>query len=186
MDKGPLGIAPERPFRLSESRKCEEPMMTPDEIAKLPYRKNVGVMLINAAGEVFVGQRLDSDVAAWQMPQGGIDKGETPRDAALRELEEETGVAREYVRIEAESAGWIAYDLPHDIVPKIWKGRFKGQEQKWFLMRFLGTDDLVKIDQEHPEFAAWRWLPVAELPGQIVPFKRAVYEAVLAEFAPHL
>ena len=115
--------------------------MTPEDIAKLPYRKNVGVMLVNADGAAFVGQRLDSDVPAWQMPQGGIDKGETPAVAALRELEEETGVSPEFVTFIAETEGWIAYDLPHDIVPKIWKGRFKGQEQKWFLYRFqiLGT-----------------------------------------------
>ena len=157
--------------------------MTPEEIARLPYRQNVGVMLMNHAGEVFVGQRLDSEVAAWQMPQGGIDKGETPRDAALRELEEETGVSRDLVEIMAETEGWVAYDLPHDLVPKIWKGRYRGQEQKWFLMRFNGTDAEVKIDQEHPEFSAWRWIAPADLPGQIVPFKRAVYEAILTEFA---
>ena len=157
--------------------------MTPEEIARLPYRQNVGVMLMNHAGEVFVGQRLDSEVAAWQMPQGGIDKGEDPRTAALRELEEETGVSRALVEIVAETEGWVAYDLPHDLVPKIWKGRYRGQEQKWFLMRFNGTDAEVKIDQEHPEFSAWRWIAPADLPGQIVPFKRAVYEAVLTEFA---
>ncbi len=160
--------------------------MTPEEIARLPYRQNVGVMLMNHAGEVFVGQRLDSEVAAWQMPQGGIDKGEDPRTAALRELEEETGVSRGLVEIVAETEGWVAYDLPHDLVPKIWKGRYRGQEQKWFLMRFKGTDADVKIDQEHPEFSAWRWIAPADLPGQIVPFKRAVYEAVLAEFAAFL
>ena len=143
-------------------------------------------MLMNHAGEVFVGQRLDSEVAAWQMPQGGIDKGEDPRTAALRELEEETGVSRGLVEIVAETEGWVAYDLPHDLVPKIWKGRSRGQEQKWFLMRFKGTDADVKIDQEHPEFSAWRWIAPADLPGQIVPFKRAVYEAVLAEFAAFL
>jgi putative (di)nucleoside polyphosphate hydrolase len=105
--------------------------MTPEEIAKLPYRRNVGVMLVNAEGHAFVGQRLDSEVPAWQMPQGGIDKGESPKEAALRELEEETGVPASLVTVEAETEGWIAYDLPHDIVPRIWKGRFRGQEQKW-------------------------------------------------------
>ena len=160
--------------------------MTPEDIARLPYRRNVGVMLVNRDGHVFVGQRLDSDVPAWQMPQGGIDKGEDPCDAALRELEEETGVPRDLVVVEAESAGWVAYDLPHDIVPKIWKGRYRGQEQKWFLMRFLGRDDQVRIDQDQPEFSAWRWLPPADLAAQIVPFKRAVYEQVLAEFADRL
>lgn len=159
--------------------------MTPEEIAKLPYRRNVGVMLMNSDGGVFVGQRLDSEVPAWQMPQGGIDKGEDAKTAALRELEEETGVSQNLVTLVAETEGWIAYDLPHDIVPRIWKGRYKGQEQKWFLLRFHGTDDQVNIEVDHQEFSAWRWLPVAELVDNIVPFKRAVYEQVVAEFAPH-
>lgn len=160
--------------------------MTPEEIAKLPYRRNVGVMLVNADGHAFVGQRLDSEVAAWQMPQGGIDKGEDARAAALRELQEETGVSPDLVTIEAESDGWIAYDLPHDLVPRIWKGRYRGQQQKWFLMRFHGSDSDVSIDLDHPEFSEWRWLPVGELVGAIVPFKRAVYEQVVAAFADQL
>lgn len=160
--------------------------MTPEEIAQLPYRKNVGVMLMNAEGEIFVGQRLDSEVPAWQMPQGGIDKGEDAKTAALRELEEETGVSPDLVSLVAETDGWIAYDLPHDIVPRIWKGRYKGQEQKWFLFQFHGTDDQINIEVDHQEFSEWRWLPVSELVANIVPFKRAVYEQVVAEFAPHL
>lgn len=157
--------------------------MTPDEIAALPYRKNVGVMLVNEDGHAFVGQRLDSDVAAWQMPQGGIDKGEDARAAALRELEEETGVPRNLVTIEAESEGWIAYDLPNDIVPRIWKGRFRGQKQKWFLMRFHGSDTDINIALDHPEFSEWRWLPVDQLVDNIVPFKREVYAQVVAAFS---
>ncbi len=159
--------------------------MTPEDIAQLPYRKNVGVMLMNAEGGVFVGQRLDSETPAWQMPQGGIDKGEDAKTAALRELEEETGVSQDLVTLVAETEGWIAYDLPHDIVPRIWKGRFRGQKQKWFLLRFHGTDAQVNIEVDHQEFSAWRWLPVAELVDNIVPFKRAVYEQVVAEFTPH-
>jgi len=160
--------------------------MTADEIAALPYRRNVGVMLVNAAGEAFVGQRLDSDVPAWQMPQGGIDKGEDAKSAALRELEEETGVAADKGSMVAESAEWMTYDLPHEIVPKIWKGCYRGQAQKWFLMRFTGDDSDINIAVEQPEFSEWRWLPVDALVDNIVPFKRAVYEAVVAEFKPHL
>ncbi|MFY0682220.1 MAG: RNA pyrophosphohydrolase [Thalassovita sp.] len=156
--------------------------MTPEDIAKLPYRSCVGVMLANAKGEIFVGQRLDNDTPAWQMPQGGVDKGEAPRDAALRELWEETGVEPELVTIEAESETWLPYDLPHDLVPKIWKGKYRGQEQKWFLLRFNGTDQDVNIATKHPEFSEWRWLPADQLVANIVPFKRAVYEQVLQEF----
>jgi putative (di)nucleoside polyphosphate hydrolase len=156
--------------------------MTPQEIEKLPYRPCVGVMLVNGRGEVFVGQRLDQNVEAWQMPQGGVNVGEDPRDAALRELEEETGITRDLVRFEAETAGWLPYELPHDLVPRIWKGRFRGQEQKWFLLRFDGTDEQVNIQTAEPEFGAWQWLaPDAMLAG-IVPFKRDVYTRVLAEF----
>ena len=160
--------------------------MTPEEIEKLPYRPCVGVMLVNSGGQVFVGQRIDNDTAAWQMPQGGIDPGETPREAALRELGEETGVSAELVRIEAETRDWIPYDLPHDLVPKIWKGRFRGQEQKWVLMRFLGADADVNIATDHPEFSEWRWLPPDELVARIVPFKRDVYQRVLDQFGEFL
>ncbi|WP_204112942.1 RNA pyrophosphohydrolase [Shimia biformata] len=160
--------------------------MTPEEIAKLPYRRCVGVMLMNAAGHVFVGQRIDTEQPAWQMPQGGVDKGEAPRDAALRELWEETGVPADLVSVVAETADWIPYDLPHDIVPRIWKGRYRGQEQKWFLLRFHGADSDVNIATDHPEFSTWRWLPPSELVDNIVPFKRAVYAAVLEAFADHL
>ena len=161
--------------------------MSPEEIAKLPYRRNVGVMLVNADGHAFVGQRMDSEMPAWQMPQGGIDKGESPRDAALRELTEETGVTPDLVTVEAETEGWIAYDLPHDIVPRIWKGRYKGQEQKWFLLRFHGSDDQVRIDaDDHQEFSEWRWLPPDAVLAQIVPFKRDVYAQVIDAFRAHL
>ncbi len=160
--------------------------MTPEEIKKLPYRPCVGVMLVNGEGHVFVGQRIDSEVAAWQMPQGGVDEGESPREAAFRELWEETGVTADLVTVEAETQGWVTYDLPYNLVPKLWNARFRGQKQKWFLFRFHGTDSDVNIVSEHQEFSEWRWLPPKELPGAIVPFKRAVYESVLSEFAETL
>ena len=160
--------------------------MTPEEIAKLPYRPCVGVMLVNRQSEVFVGQRIDSRVSAWQMPQGGIEKGEDPREAALRELWEETGVRAERVTVVSETDRWLPYELPFDLVPKLWKGRFRGQEQKWVLMRFHGSDHDVNIQTEHPEFSKWRWLPAADLVDNIVPFKRDVYTAVLDAFADHI
>ncbi|MGJ8615864.1 MAG: RNA pyrophosphohydrolase [Sulfitobacter sp.] len=160
--------------------------MTPDEISKLPYRPCVGVMLLNHAGDVFVGQRKDRDVDAWQMPQGGVEKGEAADEAAFRELEEETGISRDLARVVAQTAEWLPYDLPHDLVPRIWKGRYRGQEQKWFLMRFSGTDEQVNIDTDHPEFSSWRWSPVDQLVDGIVPFKRAVYEAIVKEFEEYL
>ena len=160
--------------------------MTPEEIAKLPYRPCVGVMLMNAEGDVFVGQRIDNSEPAWQMPQGGVDPGEAADEAALRELWEETGVTADLVELVARTEEPVTYDLPHELVPRIWKGRYRGQEQMWFLFRFLGEDGQVNIETEHPEFSEWRWLPPEELVARIVPFKREVYARVVEAFRGHL
>lgn len=154
--------------------------------ASLPYRPGAGVMLINNQGKVFVGQRLDSTLEAWQMPQGGLDEGEDPVDGALRELEEETGVPRTLVEIIARAEEELLYDLPEDLIGKLWKGRYRGQRQTWLLVRFLGTDDDVNIQTEHPEFRAWKWAHPEELSAMIVPFKKKLYEDVLAAFQEHL
>lgn len=150
----------------------------------LPYRPCAGFMLVNSAGLVFVGQRIDPTAHGyWQMPQGGIDKGEDIRAAALRELEEETGIGAHLVEVIAPASRPIAYDLPPELLGKVWKGKYCGQTQHWFLGRFLGEDADVNLEaHDPPEFNAWRWIDPGLLPEVIVPFKRAVYEAVLAEF----
>ena len=160
--------------------------MTLPESTRALYRPAVGIMLINEAGKIFVGRRIDmpAGLAAWQMPQGGIDPGETPRQAALRELAEEVGTAR--AEILAESRVWLHYDLPPEIAGGMWGGRYRGQRQKWFAMRFLGEDaDIDPAATEHPEFDAWKWAAPARLPELIVPFKRQLYLDVLAEFREH-
>jgi putative (di)nucleoside polyphosphate hydrolase len=146
----------------------------------LPYRRGVGIMLLNADREVFVGQRIDMPSDAWQMPQGGIDKGERPLDAAWREMLEETGTDK--ADLLGESRGWLRYDLPEDLAPLLWKGRYRGQEQKWFAFRFTGTDADLNIDTDHAEFSTWQWAPMAKLPDLIVPFKRQLYIDIVAEF----
>ena len=145
------------------------------------YRLCVGLMLLNRENQVFVGQRLGTQKRAWQMPQGGIDAGEPPEQAALRELEEEIGTGE--AEIIAQSAGWLHYDVPAKKRPKSWRGRFRGQSQKWFALRFQGRDGDINLATDHPEFADWRWVSPGDLPGLIVPFKRAVYTRVLQEFA---
>lgn len=150
----------------------------------LPYRPCAGFMLVNREGLVFVGQRIDPSAHGfWQMPQGGIDPGEDIREAALRELEEETGVAAHLVEVIAPASQALLYDLPPELLGKVWKGRYRGQQQHWFLGRFLGEDADIDLEaHDPPEFNAWRWIAPGLLPEVIVPFKRDVYEAVLAEF----
>jgi putative (di)nucleoside polyphosphate hydrolase len=152
----------------------------------LPYRPCAGVMILNSEGQVLVGQRFDSVVEAWQMPQGGIDPGEAPLETAYRELWEETGIERHLVELIAEAPDEFFYDLPDDLIGRIWKGKWRGQRQRWFLFRFLGTDADVNIATPEPEFRAWRWADPAELPDLIVPFKRTLYQQLLAVFSPHL
>jgi putative (di)nucleoside polyphosphate hydrolase len=154
--------------------------------AALPYRPAAAVMLVNRAGKVFVAQRIDSTLEAWQMPQGGLDPGEDPEAGALRELEEETGIPRDKVEIVARAPEPLYYDLPADLVGKIWKGKWRGQRQHWFLCRFLGEDADVNLDTAEPEFRAWKWTDPDDLPALIVPFKRKLYEQVLATFRPWL
>jgi putative (di)nucleoside polyphosphate hydrolase len=160
--------------------------VTPEQIARLPYRPCVGVMLIDGAGRIFAGQRRDSDVAAWQMPQGGIDDGEKPRAAALRELWEETGVTADKVQAVARMHDWVTYDLPPDLLGRVWGGKYRGQRQRWFLYRFLGTDTDIDIATEHPEFSEWRWVTADEMLAAIVPFKRQVYAEVVQAFRAYL
>ncbi len=147
-----------------------------------PYRPNVGLVLFNAQGLVFTAKRLDTKENAWQFPQGGIDDDETPATAALRELEEEIGTAK--AEIIGESRAWISYDLPPAVADSWQNGRWRGQKQKWFALRFLGSDADIDIATEHPEFSEWRWTRLEDVPGLIVPFKRALYEQVVAEFLP--
>ncbi len=149
----------------------------------LPYRPCSGIMLVNPQGKVFVAKRLDNPgVDAWQMPQGGIDEGETPCEAAIRELSEETGIGPGKAAIIAKCKEELFYDLPEELVGKIWKGKWRGQRQWWYLMRYSGSDADIDIATEHPEFSEWKWADPETLTDIIVPFKRDLYRSILEEF----
>jgi putative (di)nucleoside polyphosphate hydrolase len=165
------------------------------DLPDLPYRPCVGITLIRPGGGVFVGRRRQDagpehvdGPYQWQMPQGGIDPGEDPELAARRELFEETNVPPEALRPLGTVPDWLAYDLPPNVAKRAWKGRYRGQTQKWFAFGFLGSDDLIDVARpgggaHKPEFEAWRWAGFDELPGLVIPFKRPVYESVVAAFA---
>jgi putative (di)nucleoside polyphosphate hydrolase len=154
----------------------------------LPYRPCAGIMVLNREGLVFVGRRASGPehidaTHVWQMPQGGIDEGEDPYQAALRELYEETSIRS--VEKLGEMAGWLTYDIPRDIVGQAWGGKYRGQKQKWYALRFTGTDGEIDIccpGGHDPEFLDWRWVAMRDLPELVVPFKRQTYEQVVAEF----
>lgn len=148
------------------------------QFAHLPLRPGIGIMILNNKNQVFVGKRIDS--RGWQMPQGGIDLGETPSSAALREMEEEIGCGKG--KIIAESKKWYSYNLPDSLIPKLWNGKYCGQKQKWFLIEYHGMDEEINLLTDIPEFEDWQWIDVAELTKIVVPFKRKLYKKVLSEF----
>jgi putative (di)nucleoside polyphosphate hydrolase len=149
--------------------------------AKLPYRPCVGLMVLNRAGQVFVGNRIDQSIESWQMPQGGIDEGEEPWDTALRELKEEIGTSN--VELLREHPDWLFYDLPPQLIGVAWEGKFRGQKLKWFAVRFKGTDADINVKTAHQEFSNWKWADISDLLGLIVPFKRETYAKVIAAFS---
>lgn len=157
--------------------------LTDTDIEALPYRPCVGLMVLNREGKIFAGQRLENNYDAWQMPQGGIDDGESPRAAALRELTEETGISAATVSVLRESDYWHPYELPRNLIGRLWQGRFRGQTQRWFAIRYTGPDSAIDIETHEPEFKAWAWMDHEELVRKIVPFKRDTYTQVFDEFA---
>jgi putative (di)nucleoside polyphosphate hydrolase len=146
------------------------------------YRLCVGLMLVNHNKKIFTAQRVDFTSTAWQMPQGGIETNEDPLDAAYRELEEETSISQDKVEFLAVSQAWLSYDLPEELVPRLWNGLYRGQKQKWFLLKFIGEDKDINLNTKLPEFSHWRWSNRLELVSSIVPFKKKLYESVLEEF----
>jgi putative (di)nucleoside polyphosphate hydrolase len=153
-----------------------------NDFSNLSYRPCVGLMVVNMRKNFFTAQRLDFTSTAWQMPQGGIDEGEEALHAAYRELLEETSITENEVELLAVSRDWFSYDLPKELVSKLWNGLYRGQKQKWFLMKFIGNDDDINLNTEIPEFSCWRWSTRQQLIESIVPFKKDLYRAVLKEF----
>ena len=151
----------------------------------LAYRPCVGIVLIKK-GKIFAGQRLDYKSSAWQMPQGGIEDNESPKDAAFRELKEETGIKKKHIKIILESKNWVRYDLPEELISKLWNGKFIGQKQKWFAMEFFGLDTDININTKSPEFSQWKWMTADQLINSIVPFKKNVYKKILTKFSAKL
>lgn len=148
----------------------------------LPYRQGVGMMILNKNFQVFVAKRIDTKIQAWQMPQGGIFTGETPSKAALREMQEEIGTDK--ATIIAESSNWYSYDIPDGLIHKLWDGHYRGQRQKWFLMKFYGHESEINLHTSVPEFNEWSWVDLDDLPQIIIPFKRKLYKAIISEFRP--
>ena len=150
------------------------------------YRPCVGIMLYNPEGKVFTGKRIDYKSSAWQMPQGGIEPGEEAKKAAIRELFEETNISKEYIEFVHQIDEWLYYDIPKEMVSKFWNGKFKGQKQKWFLFKFLGSDSKINITTKNPEFSAWKWTSLESLTEEIVSFKKPIYKIVLEKFKKYL
>jgi len=144
---------------------------------ELPLRLGVGIIVLNKENKVFVGKRKDNPINKWQMPQGGVDRGENLMNAMKRELKEETSIGS--IEILKELEGWTEYELPDYLLGKIWRGKYRGQKQKWFIVRFLGKDEEINLKTTHPEFIEWQWLDIENLPGVIVHFKKKVYEKLL-------
>lgn len=156
--------------------------MIETDYSRLPFRPGVGMMILNKENKIFVGKRINSKTNGWQMPQGGIDLGETPSSAALREMYEEIGSSN--AKILAESKNWYSYRIPDFLVPKLWDGKFCGQKQKWFLIKFLGADEEIQITTPSPEFEEWKWVAVEDLLNGVVPFKILLYQKIINEFLP--
>jgi putative (di)nucleoside polyphosphate hydrolase len=159
-------------------------MQNKENADDLPYRLGVGMMLINDQNQVLLGKRIDTKMDKWQMPQGGLDEGETPRMAVFREMKEEIGTNNGTIIAEAKM--WYCYDIPKWMIPRLWNGQYKGQKQKWFLIKFTGNDSDIHIDTEHQEFKEWKWCAIEEIIDIIIPFKKKLYKAVLKEFEQYL